>query len=365
MNDVFMVTGGKNTQKIEGAIEVAPTVGGATEAKQDAILAELQMKADLSETQPVSAATLPLPTGAATSARQDTGNTSIASIDTKTPALGQALAAGSVPVVLPAAQITTLTPPAAITGFLTEADFDSKTGSLTEGAPASDTASSGLNGRLQRIAQRITSLIALLPTALGQGTMATSLKVVLPSDQSAIPVTVASTTVTGTVAVTQSGTWDEVGINDSGNSITVDAVDLDVRNLVFATDKVDASGSTVQDVPATTGGLSKFHLVGAATTNATNIKASAGQVYAITAFNITAVPIWLKFHNTAGTPTAGSGVTDSYLIPANTAGTGVIINIDKGITFATGIGITLVTGIADADATAIAASSVVLNIYYK
>ena len=29
--------------------------------------------------------------------------------------------------------------------------------------------------------------------------------------------------ITGTVAVTQSGTWDEVGINDSGNSITVDA----------------------------------------------------------------------------------------------------------------------------------------------
>ena len=35
-------------------------------------------------------------------------------------------------------------------------------------------------------------------------------------------VTLTSTTITGTVAVTQSGTWDEVGINDSGNSITVD-----------------------------------------------------------------------------------------------------------------------------------------------
>lgn len=35
-------------------------------------------------------------------------------------------------------------------------------GALTETAPASDTASSGLNGRLQRIAQRLTSLIALL-----------------------------------------------------------------------------------------------------------------------------------------------------------------------------------------------------------
>ena len=42
-------------------------------------------------------------------------------------------------------------------------------GSLTETAPATDTASSGLNGRLQRIAQRLTSLIALLPTALGTG----------------------------------------------------------------------------------------------------------------------------------------------------------------------------------------------------
>jgi hypothetical protein len=39
-------------------------------------------------------------------------------------------------------------------------------GALTEAAPASDTASSGLNGRLQRIAQRLTTL---LPAALGAG----------------------------------------------------------------------------------------------------------------------------------------------------------------------------------------------------
>ena len=39
-------------------------------------------------------------------------------------------------------------------------------GALTETAPGTDTASSGLNGRLQRIAQNITSLIALLPAAL-------------------------------------------------------------------------------------------------------------------------------------------------------------------------------------------------------
>lgn len=43
----------------------------------------------------------------------------------------------------------------------------------------------------------------------GQATMANSEPVVIASNQSAIP-------------VTQSGTWDEIGINDSGNSITVD-----------------------------------------------------------------------------------------------------------------------------------------------
>lgn len=56
----------------------------------------------------------------ATAAKQDTGNTSVASIDTKTPALGQALAAASVPIVLTAAQLTTLTPPAAITNYANE-----------------------------------------------------------------------------------------------------------------------------------------------------------------------------------------------------------------------------------------------------
>lgn len=87
------------------------------------------------------------------------------------------------------------------------ANDDAMIGIVTETAPASDTASSGLNGRLQRIAQRITSMIALLPTALGQGTMATSMKVVLPSDQSAI-----ATTPAGNVAA---------GAADSGNPLKV------------------------------------------------------------------------------------------------------------------------------------------------
>ena len=179
----------------------------------------------------------------------------------------------------------------------------------------------------------------------------------------------------GDVTINNASGAAAVNIQDGGNSITVDGT-VAVSGSVAVTGTfyqatqpvsgtVSVTGSTVQDIPATSGGLSKFHLVGAATTNATNIKASAGQVYSITAFNVAATPIYIKLHNTAGTPTAGSGVTDTYLIPGNTAGAGMVINIDKGVSFATGIGITTTTGIADADTTAIAASSLVLNIYYK
>ncbi|CAB4165308.1 hypothetical protein UFOVP833_46 [uncultured Caudovirales phage] len=61
---------------------------------------------------------------------------------------------------------------------VTIATDDARIGPVNETAPASDTASSGLNGRLQRLAQRITSLIALLPASLGSKAASASLSVV-------------------------------------------------------------------------------------------------------------------------------------------------------------------------------------------
>jgi hypothetical protein len=80
-------------------------------------------------------------------------------------ALGSTTAANSLPVTLS-----------------TDGPFVTQTGSITETAPATDTAASGLNGRLQRVAQRLTSLIGLLPTALGATTAANSLPVTLSTD---------------------------------------------------------------------------------------------------------------------------------------------------------------------------------------
>jgi len=47
--------------------------------------------------------------------------------------------------------------------------LNTKLGANNETAPASDTAASGINGRLQRISQRISSVINILPTALSSG----------------------------------------------------------------------------------------------------------------------------------------------------------------------------------------------------
>lgn len=43
-----------------------------------------------------------------------------------------------------------------------------------------------------------------------------------------------------------------VPVSDAGGSLTVDATDLDIRDLVFASDKVDVSGSTVTAEQGTT-----------------------------------------------------------------------------------------------------------------
>lgn len=161
-----------------------------------------------------------------------------------------------------------------------------RVGIITETAPASDTASSGLNGRLQRIAQNITSLIA-------------------------------------------------------------------------ATLKVNL-------VPATTGGLTISSTLIAAGTNATSVKASAGQLYKVEITNNSANIGYLKLYNTAGTPTAGSGTpVIRLMVPGNASGTGTLSTYDNGVAFATGIGFTFTGGIADADTTSVAASAFIVNLYYK
>lgn len=86
--------------------------------------------------------------------------------------------------------------------------------------------------------------------------------------------------------------------------------------------------------------LTRYHSSSGA---AANVKASAGNLYGIVAGNSGTVPCWLQVFNTAGTPTAGTSVVDSYMVQA-----GVTVVIPPG-----GLALTnYATGIALAGATA-------------
>lgn len=112
---------------------------------------------------------------------------------------------------------------------------------------------------------------------------------------------------------------------------------------------------------STTGAPSRRHLVSAATTNATNVKASAGKITGYRISNTTAAWKYLKLHNSASAPTAGTGVVETIGCPPNSTTQGEFL---YGIAFSTGIGFTTTNLAADADATAVAANDLIIDLYY-
>lgn len=203
---------------------------------------------------------------------------------------------------------------------LSESDFDTKVGSLTESAPASDTASSGLNGRLQRIAQRITSLIALVPSALtGSGNFKVSLQ-----ESNA------------TQAATQSGTWTV----QPGNT-------------------QNTTAWLVTDVPATSGGWTPA--TGSIGATKTDIKTSAGQVGGWYIYNPNSSVAYVQFFNaTAANVTLGTTAPYYSLpIPATSAAN---LEVGKGIAHSTAISIAVTTTRAGSTGPG---STVDYNIFYK
>jgi hypothetical protein len=135
-------------------VEIQPTAVGLTDTQLRASAVPVSLAA--------------LPATAATAALQTAGNASLTSIDGKLPAtLGTKADAASLPVTL-------------------STENQALTGALTEAAPGTDTASSGLNGRLQRIAQRLTSLIAQFPATIGVKASAASLSVAIATDDAQI-----------------------------------------------------------------------------------------------------------------------------------------------------------------------------------
>lgn len=242
-------------------------------------------------TQPVSAASLPLPTGASTLAEQQTQTTALQLIDD-----------------------TVATTAAAI--------------------PTKGIAVSGTDGTNARVLKTDTT---------GE----------LQVDVLTLPALVAGTANIGDVDVLSIAAGD----NNIGN---VDVVTLPA--LPTGTNTI----GNVGNVPLTSGGLTISRTLSAASTNATSVKASAGQLYGWYITNINAAVRYVKLYDKASAPTVGTDTPVMTLaIPAAATGAGTNIEYSMGIPFATGIAMATTTGAADADTGAVAANEIIIHLFYK
>ena len=110
-------------------------------------------------------------------------------------------------------------------------------------------------------------------------------------------------------------------------------------------------------------GYTPFKLQSAATTNATSVKTSAGEVGLIVAFNVATSVRYLKFYNKASAPTVGTDVP-VLVLPIPASSNGFVISPSEGIAFSTGIALAITGAVGDTDTTAVAANDVVLSLAY-
>ena len=107
---------------------------------------------------------------------------------------------------------------------------------------------------------------------------------------------------------------------------------------------------------ATVSNATYSRVVSGASTNATNLKASAGGIAAIDLFNVAAYTVFLKLYNKASAPTVGTDIP-VWTIPIQ-AGGGFSREFLQGEYFATGIAYAMTKLQADSDTTALAAGDV-------
>jgi len=253
-------TSGELGPLVQGAVTTsAPTyTTGQTDPLSLTVAGALRVDGS-AITQPISVASLPLPTGAATAANQASEIASLASIDLGIPAaLGQTTMAASMPVTIASNQSaipvtltsTTITGTVAVTQSTSPWVSDiTQWATMTLGFPSAYgtapalgnvigvnafitntptvTANIGTNGGLALDSTltsgssktQISSWLGSAAPTVGQKTMAASIPVVIASDQSAIPVSGTVTANQGT-ANTIANAW-PVKITDGTDTVAI------------------------------------------------------------------------------------------------------------------------------------------------
>jgi hypothetical protein len=328
---------------------------------------------------PVSVATVPLPTGAATEA-------TLATLNAKVPPAGQALMAASQPVVIASNQtpIPTLEGATILTGAAAQT-------AVVNNILENPSGTAGTNVESLRSASVQVVSTGTAGTFIFEQSNDNVNWIALPVYNAAlvtgVPITAAITATASQIVYTfpircrfirlRIATLITGGSIQAFSRLSGDAwtpavftiaqpTAASLQTTVNGGVSLIAGAALVADVGLqvranATGAASIHHFVAAASTNALNVKASAGRVLGWHFANTTASWRYVKLHNTAGVPTAGAGVVATIGIPPNGVNTS---NVAAGLGFATGIGRTCVTGAADTDAAATAANDVVGDIYF-
>lgn len=225
--------------------------------------------------------------GDASAANQVTGNTSLASIDGKTPALGQALAAASTPVVLPATQITALTPPTSVgisgtlPGFTSTPTFNLGTAPSLTFTNTSFTANAGTNLNTSALALETGGNLAGINTKLPSGLTVTSTRLLVDGSGVTQPVSITTlpalatgtnnigsiTNITGTVSL-------PTGASTSANQTTTNTSLASIDGKLPASLGAKSASASLPVAPAF-----------AATSTLTNVASSTTSVTLLAANN--------------------------------------------------------------------------------
>jgi hypothetical protein len=195
---------------------------------------------------------------------------------------------------------------------------------------------------------------------IDQTTPGTTNLVALAANQSVNNAQIAGvTTATGSGAM-NTGTQRIAIATDSPGVINVGTAGSAASNVVTVQGIASMTPvNTTQTVTATANGGTASRVNAAASTNATSLKASAGQLYTIDVFNAAAYNVFLKFYNKASAPTVGSD-TPVMTIPVQ-AGGGYSKTWSMGLPFATGIAYAITKLQADSDTTVVAAGDLTGN----
>ena len=125
---------------------------------------------------------------------------------------------------------------------------------------------------------------------------------------------------------------------------------VDVKAIAAGTNTI---GGVVVKPTAVAGGQTLSRVNAAASTNATSLKASSGNILGIRVFNVATYSVFLKLYNKASSPTVGTD-TPTWTIPIP-AGAGFAEEFAFGRPAATGIAYAITKLQADSDTTAVAA----------